>query len=168
MSVVDEDGFRYNVGIVVVNASKEVLIANRSHKHQAWQFPQGGMKKNETTTQAMYRELEEEIGIDSDAVSLLKESDHWYSYRLPIGYWRLNSTPLVVGQKQKWFLLQLIADDDAIQLDRSKKPEFDEWRWASYWEPVECIIDFKKEVYQQVLTEFEPLLTLVKHKTDNG
>jgi len=156
--VIDENGFRLNVGIIVLNSAGKVLVANRRNKKQAWQFPQGGMREDETTIQSMYRELEEELGLCSLDVTVVKESDQWLCYRLPVGYWRLHSKPLVIGQKQKWFLLKLISPDNKINLANTDNPEFSHWRWVDYWQPAKDIIDFKRDVYNEVLKEFEPLV----------
>lgn len=158
--MIDKDGYRHNVGIILVNSLGQLLLAKRSRKKQAWQFPQGGISEGETPEQAMYRELGEELGLFPDSVEIIAVSESWYSYRLPIRYWRLDSEPLVIGQKQKWFLLSLKVADASIDLNFSDKPEFDAWEWVSYWEPSKRIIDFKREVYQAVLTEFETKVKL--------
>ncbi len=154
--MIDKDGYRYNVGIIIVNSLEQLLLAKRCRKKKAWQFPQGGMCEGETPEEAMYRELSEELGLFPESVEIQAISQSWHTYRLPIRYWRLDSQPLVIGQKQKWFLLSLKTDDVYIDLNYTAKPEFDAWEWVAYWEPVKRIINFKREVYQAVLTEFEP------------
>lgn len=155
--MIDQDGYRENVGIVIVDEVGQVLLAKRCRKKNAWQFPQGGIKDDEEPEQAMYRELAEELGVLAHMVEILAVSKHWYSYRLPIGYWRLESEPLVVGQKQKWFLLRPSGSDFKLNLNYSAKPEFDAWEWVAYREPINRIIEFKREVYQSVLDEFEAI-----------
>ena len=159
IGVIDEDGYRLNVGIIVMNGQQKLLWAKRRRSRNAWQFPQGGIKEGEAPIDAMYRELKEELGLDSESVSVLAETKDWHVYHLPEKFRRKHTIPLCVGQKQRWFLLRLDADDSAVQLTLSATREFKDWRWVSYWKPLEQVIDFKKEVYKEVLTEFESHLS---------
>lgn len=156
--VIDEQGYRLNVGIVVVNQHGELLWGRRVGNPNAWQFPQGGISSDETPREAMYRELTEELGLNPEDVEYLGETKKWLSYRLPKQFRRYNSKPLCVGQKQKWFLLRLLVSDSHINLDKSGTPEFDHWRWVDYWYPLNHVIDFKQTVYQKILKEFEKLV----------
>ena len=160
--MVDADGFRPNVGIVVAanDGSGRVLWARRVGGHDAWQFPQGGLNDDESPEEALFRELYEEVGLGEDDVKILARSKGWLRYRLPKRLRRNNSTPGFVGQKQKWFLLQLTSSTDNIRFDRGRKPEFDGWRWVSYWYPVTRVVDFKREVYRRALAELAPALPL--------
>ncbi|MCC5791367.1 MAG: RNA pyrophosphohydrolase [Legionellaceae bacterium] len=155
--VVDKAGFRLNVGIILVNSSNRVFWGRR-HGHDAWQFPQGGLCDGETAIQAMYRELKEEIGLDKADVELLASTRRWLKYRLPKQYLRHGSAPLVIGQKQKWFLLRLVTSEQKLRLDLSDSPEFDSWRWIDYQAPPEEVIYFKRQVYAQAMKELEPFL----------
>ncbi len=156
--MIDEHGYRLNVGIIVANSSNQLLLAQRFFNPQAWQFPQGGIKEHESTTQAMYRELYEELGLKAGDVSLLKESSRWYHYDLPEKFQRPHQSPLCIGQKQKWFLLRLLGDDAVVNLHTMSRPEFAHWEWVDYWNPIDRVIDFKKGVYTKVLTEFDHFL----------
>ena len=121
-----------------------------------WQFPQGGIDKNEDIFIAALRELYEEVGIEENKVKLIKESDHWYKYDLPKKYKRNNFLwEDFRGQKQKWFLFKLIEKAE-IDLNNENNPEFDEFNWVDYWKPLDEIVDFKREIYEKVLTELEP------------
>ncbi|MBT4855088.1 MAG: RNA pyrophosphohydrolase, partial [Halieaceae bacterium] len=128
--VIDKQGFRPNVGIVVVNQGGEVLWGRRVGGRDSWQFPQGGIHGGESPEQAMYRELDEEVGLQPDDVSVLGQTSDWLRYRLPERYVRRRERPVCIGQKQRWFLLRLTADDAAVKLDAHPKPEFDDWRWV--------------------------------------
>lgn len=156
----DEHGYRKNVGIILTKDRKDVLVAKRCHKKSAWQFPQGGIDDGETPQHALFRELEEELGLRKDDVTVLAESQQWLSYEIPKEFRRRSSKPICIGQKQKWFLLQLTSDESKICLDLHEKPEFDEWRWEDYWRPIDLIIWFKRDVYEQALKEFEPFMQL--------
>lgn len=124
----------------------------------SWQFPQGGIRENESIEQALYRELEEEVGLLPEDVSILARSQDWLRYHLPKHLIRRNKRPLCIGQKQRWFLLRMLAEDERVCLSRGRKPEFDEWRWVQYWQPLKEIVFFKRHVYRQALDEFAPLL----------
>ena len=159
--VIDRAGYRLNVGIILVNEQNRVFWGRRSG-HDAWQFPQGGLAAGETSIQAMFRELHEEVGLSKEDVEVLGSTKRWLKYRLPKQYLRHGSEPLVIGQKQKWFLLKLTASEQKVKLDLSDSPEFDSWRWIDFHEPEELVIFFKRQVYTQALKELEPLL--MKHR----
>ncbi len=154
--MIDERGYRPNVGIVLCNDRGQVFWARRCGR-DGWQFPQGGIRAHETPEQAMFRELQEEVGLESHLVEVLGRTSDWLRYDIPGQY--LRRTGVFRGQKQVWFLLRLLGRDDDVRLDASHKPEFDDWRWIDYWSAVEHIIDFKRDVYQRALTELEPLLS---------
>ena len=145
------------MGIILCNTDKKVLWARRIGQN-AWQFPQGGIKRNETPEDALYRELWEEVGLVPDKVELLAATQDWLRYRLPKGLIRSDEKPLCVGQKQVWFLLRLAGHEDDVKLDCGDKPEFDGWRWVDYWYPLKEVVAFKRDVYLQALNEFAPVL----------
>ena len=155
--VIDRAGYRLNVGIIIVNDSGRVFWGRR-HGHDAWQFPQGGLATGETALEAMYRELHEEVGLEKGDIEVLGCTRRWLKYRLPKQYLRHGKVPLVIGQKQKWFLLKLVASEQKLRLDLSDSPEFDSWRWVDYQEPQEQVIFFKRQVYAQAMKELAHLL----------
>ncbi len=150
--MIDSDGFRPNVGIILTNGLGQVLWARRIGQ-DAWQFPQGGINGDETPEQALYRELKEEVGLDSSDVEIISCTRGWLRYRLPKRMIRHHSHPVCIGQKQKWFLLRLLTSDDSVSVAHSEKPEFDDWRWVSYWYPLGQVVSFKREVYRSALKE---------------
>jgi putative (di)nucleoside polyphosphate hydrolase len=155
--VIDSDGFRPNVGIVLCNDQNRLFWGRRVGQN-AWQFPQGGIKSDETPEEAMYRELAEEVGLLPEHVQILGETSRWLRYRLPKRFIRRNSHPVCIGQKQRWFLLRVLCNESDFCLDQCEKPEFDDWRWVKYWQPVREVIYFKRHVYERALGEFAPLL----------
>ena len=155
-TLIDESGFRPNVGIIILNKRGQVFWGRRVGQN-AWQFPQGGISENETPEQAMFRELHEEVGLVPEDVKILSVTPRWLRYRLPAPFIRQHTSPRCIGQKQKWFLLQLVTDEERINLKLSIKPEFDEWRWVSYWYPMQEVINFKRRVYKQALRHFAPI-----------
>src|SRR3989338_7082215 len=155
--VIDRAGYRLNVGIILVNDAN-LAFWGRRQGHDAWQFPQGGLATGETAVQALFRELKEEVGLDKDDVEIIGSTRRWLKHRLPKQYIRHRSDPLVIGQKQKWFLLRLVNSEQKIRLDLSDSPEFDSWRWIDFHEPEQHVIFFKRQVYSQALKELEPLL----------
>ena len=155
--VIDGDGFRPNVGIIVANEAGQVLWARRVGQN-AWQFPQGGIKSYESPEEALYRELREEIGLEDHSVQIVGCTKGWLRYRLPKRMLRQNTSSFV-GQKQKWFMLKMLSDDGAITFDQSNTPEFDLWQWVSYWYPLGQVVPFKQDVYRRAMQELAPFLS---------
>jgi putative (di)nucleoside polyphosphate hydrolase len=151
MDRIDNKGFRANVGIILMDNASQVLIAGRRGR-AGWQFPQGGVQREESAEQAMYRELQEEVGLCPEDVEVAGVTREWIRYRLPKRYLR-KSEPKCIGQKQRWFLLSLVTNADKLRFDLTNEPEFDRCRWVHYWKPVEEVIYFKRAVYIRALTE---------------
>ena len=154
--MIDSDGFRPNVGIILSDGGRRVFWARRAG-HDGWQFPQGGIRPEESAEEAMYRELFEETGLRAEHVDVLGRTRGWLRYRLPRHLIRRRSQPVCIGQKQVWFLLRLTGSERDFQLGHSDRPEFDTWRWVDYWQPVDEVIFFKRRVYERALRELAPL-----------
>jgi putative (di)nucleoside polyphosphate hydrolase len=155
--MIDIDGFRPNVGIVLLNGDGRLFWARRVHR-DGWQFPQGGMRSDETPLEAMYRELQEETGLDPEHVEVLATTPGWLRYRLPHRYLRHQQRPMCIGQKQVWFLLRFVGREHHLRLDAADKPEFDSWRWVDFWYPAVHVVPFKRQVYERALRQFAPLV----------
>lgn len=151
--MIDENGYRANVAIILLNKQNRVFWAKRRNRN-SWQFPQGGVSKGESPLQSMYRELHEEIGLRPQDVEVIGSTRNWIKYNIPDNLIR-NKEPVCIGQKQKWFLLQLKTTEKNIDLDASETPEFDNWRWVNYWYPINHVVNFKQEVYREALTFFK-------------
>jgi putative (di)nucleoside polyphosphate hydrolase len=149
---IDAEGFRANVGIILADGDGKLMLAGRVGS-KGWQFPQGGVLVGEEPEEAMYRELREEVGLNPTDVELLGVTPDWLRYRLPDKFIRRNSTPLCIGQKQRWFMLQLLTSADNVRFDLGEQPEFDRIRWVEYWRPVNEVIYFKRRVYARALYE---------------
>ena len=180
--MLDQEGYRPNVGIVLVQpnlfkmqtadvgavenatigkgevSTDKVFWARRIGGHDAWQFPQGGINDGETAEAAAMRELHEEIGVEEGAVKVLGQTSGWLKYDLPVHMRRNNSTPGFVGQKQKWFLLEMLESEACVKMDVTDKPEFDDFQWVSYYYPITQVVDFKREVYRSALVELAQYL----------
>ena len=152
---IDAEGFRANVGIILANADNKLMLGGRVGA-KGWQFPQGGMLQDEEPEQAMFRELHEEVGLRPEDVEVLGVTSDWLRYRLPDKFIRRHSKPLCIGQKQRWFMLRLVSDDDSVRFDCGDKPEFDRIRWVPFWRPVNDVIYFKRRVYARALHELGP------------
>lgn len=155
--MIDKAGYRYGVGIILVNDNRQLFFAKRIGM-LAWQFPQGGMKAEETPEQTMYRELKEEIGLNPEDVRVLAQTRRWLRYRLPKRLVRHYAKPLCIGQKQKWFLLHLVNRNAQVNLIANDDPEFDSWAWVSYWYPLKQVVTFKRRVYMMALKEFAKIV----------
>jgi len=150
--MIDEDGYRHNVGIILCNGRNKLFWARRANQ-EGWQFPQGGINEGETPSQAMFRELYEEIGLKQHQVEIIGRTGEWVYYDLPKRFVRHNSFPFCKGQKQVWYMLRLKGDENDISFDTTNTPEFDQWRWVDYWEPAFDVVYFKRNVYLSALTE---------------
>ncbi|MBU3627529.1 RNA pyrophosphohydrolase [Polynucleobacter sp. AP-Reno-20A-A9] len=161
--MLDREGYRPNVGIVLLNSRNEVFWGKRVGQH-SWQFPQGGIQHGESPEQAMYRELQEEVGLLPEHVQIIGRTRDWLRYDVPEEYLRRQHATRVHraayrGQKQIWFLLRLVGLDSDIQLRASEHPEFDAWRWVPFWIQLDAVIGFKREVYQLALSELARFLS---------
>lgn len=155
--MIDSEGYRANVGIILCNAEGRVFWAKRIGQ-DSWQFPQGGIRESESPEEALYRELREETGLEPEHVEIIGSTRKWLRYRLPKHLIRRRAHPLCIGQKQRWFLLRFVGDEAAVRLDSCPHPEFDGWCWVDYWRPAREVIFFKRQVYTRALEELAPLL----------
>jgi putative (di)nucleoside polyphosphate hydrolase len=159
--VIDVDGYRANVGIILCNQASQVMWAKRIGQ-DAWQFPQGGISTGETPVDAMYRELWEETGLKNEDIAVLGSTNSWLRYKLPKRLIRKNSLPLCIGQKQIWFLLQCQSDEDKVDLSVSGKPEL-----VDFWHPVENVVFFKRRVYHCALAQLQSYLPIALESANN-
>lgn len=156
--MLDEHGYRPNVGIILLNANRQVFWGKRVREH-AWQFPQGGIKEGEDPEQAMFRELEEETGLKPHHVEIIGRTRDWLKYDVPERWVRREWRGYYRGQKQIWFLLKMLGQDSDVTLKSDlEKPEFDAWRWHDYWVPLDSVIEFKRGVYRSALDELSRLI----------
>ena len=151
------EGYRPNVGIILINERNEVFWGKRVREH-SWQFPQGGIKPGESPETAMYRELYEEVGLLPQHVKIIGRTRDWLHYDVPVRWVRREWRGSYRGQKQIWYLLRLVGRDSDVNLRACHHPEFDGWRWHQYWAPVDEVIDFKRGVYLGALTELSRFL----------
>ena len=158
--MIDSEGYRANVGIILCNQADQLFWARRIGE-DAWQFPQGGIQVHETPEQALFRELQEEIGLQAEDVQIVGCTQGWIRYQIPKRFLRRHIKPVCIGQKQIWFLLRLVGEENKVCLNSTQHPEFDRWQWVNYWLPVEEVVPFKRKVYRQALDELAPLLQAV-------
>jgi putative (di)nucleoside polyphosphate hydrolase len=155
--MLDREGFRPNVGIILLNQRNQVFWGKRIRSH-SWQFPQGGIDRGETPEQAMYRELHEEVGLKPEHVDIVARTRDWLRYEVPDRFIRRDARGHYKGQKQIWYLLRLVAHDWNLNLRATSHPEFDAWRWHDYWVPLDVVVEFKRGVYEMALTELARFL----------
>ncbi len=145
--------YRPCVGIMMLNKANQVFVAHRiDNASDAWQMPQGGIDENEPAAEAMLRELKEEIG--TNHVEILAESSQWLSYDLPAHLVPVLWKGRYRGQTQKWFLCRFLGNDGDIDIE-TDVPEFNAWSWADPADLPNIIVPFKRELYEQVLKEFQ-------------
>jgi putative (di)nucleoside polyphosphate hydrolase len=165
--MLDKEGYRPNVGIILLNQHNEVFWGKRIGQ-KSWQFPQGGIQHGENPKQAMFRELKEEVGLLPEHVQLIGRTKDWIRYDVPEEFLRRNPVQknrraAYKGQKQIWFLLRLVGTEADISLLDTNHPEFDDWKWHSYWVELDAVIEFKREVYRLALSELARYLSKKNH-----
>ena len=147
---------RSGVGIVVLNKANKIFVAKRiDNPKNFWQMPQGGVDEGEDFLTAAHRELEEETSIKN--VKLISELDGFITYILPDQLLGIIWKGKYKGQKQKWFLMRHLGDDNEINI-KTNKPEFLEWKWVDLKEITELVVDFKLQVYEEVQEKVEKIL----------
>lgn len=159
-TMADQGEYRANVALVLCNRRAQVLWARRI-RHDGWQFPQGGVDSDETSDEAAYRELEEELGLKPTHVRLIGSTKTWFKYDIPNRYARYRNQYVFRGQKQKWFLFEFVGNESDFCLNCTSHPEFDAWKWVDYWTPPDRVISFKKAVYREALKELEPFVSQI-------
>mgnify|MGYP001262737051 len=147
---------RIGVGIVVLNKNNKIFVAKRiDNPKDFWQMPQGGVDQNESYLDAAYRELYEETNIKE--IELIKEVEEFTTYELPDHLLGIIWKGKFKGQKQKWFIMRFVGNEDEIDIN-TKKPEFLDWKWIDVNEITKKVVDFKYEVYKKVKKEVEKIL----------
>ncbi len=161
MTSSDSSAFRLGVGIMLVNADKKVFVGRRIDQtrqkendivSKVWQMPQGGIDSGEHLEEALWREMDEEIGCSKGEI--IAESKEWYSYDLPLDLQIRLWGGRFQGQKQKWFLVKFLGDEKDINLN-THYPEFSSWKWVDCDELIDIIVPFKKELYKKIVGEFK-------------
>ena len=155
--MLDREGFRPNVGIILLNHRNQVFWGKRIRTH-SWQFPQGGINHGETPEQAMFRELHEEVGL----MPIMCASSHARATGCATRCRRTSSgaTPAATtaARSRSGSCCSSTGRDSDMNLRATDHPEFDAWRWNEYWIPLDVVIEFKRDVYQMALTELARFL----------
>ena len=150
--------YRKGVGIMLVNEQKKIFVGKRIDNHSnAWQMPRGGIDEGENEDLAVFRELQEETGIVEQNIKILSKSSDYFYYNLPYNLQKKFWGGRYIGQKQRWYFAQFYGDDNQINLV-THKPEFSSWQWVDKEELIDLIVNFKRELYQQILLEFQDFL----------
>jgi putative (di)nucleoside polyphosphate hydrolase len=148
---------RSGVGIIVLNKNNKIFVAKRiDNPKNFWQMPQGGVNEGEGFLAAAYRELEEETSIKN--VELIKELDGTITYELPNHLLGIIWKGKYRGQKQKWFLMRFLGNDEDINL-KTKNPEFLEWKWINLDMITEVVVNFKLHVYKELKEKIKKILS---------
>lgn len=146
--------YRNGVGLVLINSKKEVFVGKRiDNKSDAWQMPQGGIEDGEDEDVAIFREAEEETGINKKYIKILKKSDKYLYYNLPYKLQKRFWGGKYLGQKQRWYLAQFLGRDNNINIS-TEEPEFSDWKWIKKEDIYNSIVNFKREMYNQIFEQF--------------
>ena len=149
--------FRSGVGIILLNKNNKIFVAKRiDNPKNFWQMPQGGVDNNEDFLSAAYRELEEETSIKN--VELIKEIDEMTTYELPDNLLGVIWKGKYKGQKQKWFLMRYLGEDENINI-KTTNPEFIEWKWVDIDKITEIVVDFKLNVYKELKEKVKKIIS---------
>ena len=147
---------RTGVGIIVLNNNNQVFVGKRKdNQGDKWQMPQGGVDQGEDFITAMRRELIEETSIKN--IKILKEIQNMYQYELPNNLVGIIWKGKFRGQRQKWFITKFLGKDDEINLN-TQHPEFIDWKWIDPQDLPKVIVDFKKELYLNLLEEINQVI----------
>ena len=150
--------YRSGVGVLLINQNKKIFVGKRiDNQSDSWQMPQGGIDVGEYEDVAMFRELQEETGISSQFVKIIKKSDNYFYYDLPYKLQKKFWGGKYLGQRQRWYLLEFLSDDSNINIT-TQEPEFSEWKWVEKVDLINLIVNFKRELYQQIINEFTDFL----------
>jgi len=150
--------YRAGVGIMLLDADNRIFVGQRlDSKLEAWQMPQGGIDPGEEPLDTAFRELAEETGITKAA--LLAEAREWLTYDLPDDLIGTIWKGRYAGQRQKWFAMRFTGTDADVNI-ATDHPEFRAWRWSTVDELAQLIVPFKRDLYEAVLAEFAPLLSV--------
>jgi len=147
---------RLGVGVVLLNSNNKVFVGKRiDNPVNFWQMPQGGVDDNENLLYAANRELKEETGVKS--TKLIKEIDNWLTYELPKNLLGKIWKGKYRGQKQKWFIMRFVGDEEEINI-KTKNAEFKEWKWIDVNQLLNVVVRFKHDVYKTIVKELNILL----------
>ncbi len=163
MSVIYKN-VRYGVGMVLVNKQKLIFAGRKLainskmiswYLRSSWQMPQGGIEPGEEPYDTVLRELKEEIG--TDKIRYIAETEDWLTYKIPESLHRSGKHP-IIGQKQKWFLLQFLGNNGDINIKTTSNSEFDKWKWLSVSNIIRLSVHFKRKMYINIFKEFKPYI----------
>ena len=150
--------YRSGVGIVLINENKKIFVGKRiDNQSDAWQMPQGGIDSGENEDRAMFRELIEETVIAENLVKIIKKSDKYFYYNLPYKLQKKFWGGKYLGQKQRWYLAEFLGNDSDVNISLAN-PEFSEWKWVNKKDLVGLIVNFKKDLYVEIVKEFNEYL----------
>ncbi len=149
--------YRRCVGACIINDNQQVFVAERLNIPGAWQMPQGGIDAGEMPKQALFRELKEEIGVSSKHFKVIARAKNWMQYDFPESVMHKRFYGKNVGQTQIWYLLKFLGKDSDIDLAATIHPEFRDFKWVEFSQLSELAVDFKKHIYDAIISEFEPL-----------
>ena len=156
----DKKNYRRGVGMIIMNKDNRFWLGKRINT-EAWQFPQGGIDKGESVREAMYRELQEETGLNQESVEIVSISKRWLVYHIPHVFQRHNKK--FDGAMQKWYLLKLIGEESCVNLNATGHAEFDDWKWGDKDTAIKSVIKFKRDVYKSIFKEFKDVLEKRDH-----
>ena len=149
--------YRKGVGIFLLNPDGRLWVGKRiDNKNDYWQMPQGGIDDNETEEEAMRRELNEEVGLETN-YNIIGISSSYHKYDLPSDIVNFVWNGKYKGQIQRWFYCMFLGNDNQIDVRKYSKPEFSKWKWVDPDESIKLVVPFKRKLYMSVLEEFRQI-----------
>lgn len=154
-TIITDKPYRQGVGIVLLNKKGEVFVGERIDTPGAWQMPQGGIDPGEDIKSAAMRELKEETG--TNKADIIRIADEAVCYDLPEDIADKLWDGKYRGQEQTWVAMRFTGEDEDINLNAFKHPEFKDWQWIPFKEMLDRIVPFKRDVYAKVINIFSDI-----------
>lgn len=118
--------FRKGVSTLIINKNQEFLLVSlQSFKTHFFAIPGGGLEDGELLEDAVYREIEEEVGIHKDSLECVGASKQPVQFKFNLN----RDGNEYEGSERYFFGFRFVGNDDEIQLQES---EVRAYKWVSF------------------------------------